>query len=282
MAAAVPSRAGTVASLWRYPVKSMQGEEIRAADAGPGGLAGDRAYALQDRADGKIASAKNPGKWPNLFAFRAAWDERAGASARAIRITLPDGRVVRSDQGDIDRVLSAAVGRDVTLAARVADARSGTAEQYWADIEGQARRDEVTEFSLPAGTFFDGATVHLLTTATLRRLQAFYPQGRFDLRRFRPNIVVDADDGVAEGAWIGRTVAIGAEVLLAVTAPTGRCVMTTLPQGDLPRDVEILRTIVQHTRAQVGVYATVMHGGTIRTGDSVVVEEGRSSRAVEQ
>jgi uncharacterized protein YcbX len=143
-------------------------------------------------------------------------------------------------------------------------------EEYWPDMEGLDHRDTVTEFALPTGTFFDGATVHLLTTAALNRLRDWYPQGRFEVPRFRPNIVMDRvrnEKSVDEETWIGRTLAIGNEVRLHVTGPCGRCVMTTLAQGDLPKDSGILRTAVQHTKGHVGIYAAVVQGGTISRGD---------------
>src|SRR5207249_5410353 len=133
----------------------------------------------------------------------------------------------------------------------------------------------VTDFTLPEETFFDCAVVHLVTTATLDRLRELYPEGRFEVRRFRPNIVVQLGSGeksFAENAWIHRTLSIGEEVRLSITAPCGRCVMTTLPQGDLPRDPGILRTAAQHNQVNVGVYAAVVRGGTIRRGDSVRME----------
>jgi uncharacterized protein YcbX len=149
------------------------------------------------------------------------------------------------------------------------------AEEYWPDMEGLDHRDTVTDFTLPEGTFFDCAVVHLLTTTTLDRLRELYPQGRFEVRRFRPNIVVQLDSsekGFAENAWVHHTLAIGEEVRLNVAAPCGRCVMTTLPQGDLPRDPGILRTAAQHNKVNVGVYAAVLRGGTIRRGDPVRLE----------
>ena len=130
-----------------------------------------------------------------------------------------------------------------------------TAEDIWPDMEGLDYRDTVTDFSLPEGTFFDCAVVHLLTTATLDRLRVLYPQGRFEVRRFRPNVVVetanDSNDFI-ENAWIGQVLAIGDAVRLSITGPCPRCVMTTLPQGDLPKDAGILRTAAQHNRANVG------------------------------
>jgi uncharacterized protein YcbX len=125
---------------------------------------------------------------------------------------------------------------------------------------------------MPVGTFFDSAVVHLLTTATLDRLRELYPQGRFEARRFRPNIVVQPISGeknFLENAWIGHTLSIGDDVRLRITDPCPRCVMTTLPQGDLPKDPGILRTVAQHAQTIVGVYAAVLRGGAIRRGDPV-------------
>lgn len=142
-------------------------------------------------------------------------------------------------------------------------------------MEGLAHRDAVTEFALPEGTFFDCAVVHVLTTATLERLRELYPAGRFEVRRFRPNIVVETDAGVndfVENEWIGRTLAIGDTVRLSITRPCSRCVMTTLPQADLPRDHGILRAAAQHNQAHVGVYAAVVQGGTVRRGDEARLE----------
>jgi MOSC domain-containing protein len=276
---------GSVSSLWRYPVKSMMGENLDAAELTGGGLLGDRAYALVDSSNGKVASAKNPQKWPHLFEFRAAFVEspRPGAQVPAVRITLPDETIVTSAQADRHRILSEALNREVTLETIESRPRgqansalthpsTAKAEAYWPDMDGLDHRDTVTDFALPEGTFFDCAVVHLLTTATLERLQALYQQGRFDSRRFRPNIVVQApssEKGFVENEWIGHALLVGDEVRLRITKPCSRCVMTTLAQGDLPRDPGILRTIAQHNEVRVGVYASVLTGGTIRRGDAV-------------
>ena len=275
MANATQSASSSVVSLWRYPVKSMMGEELNATEVTERGLLGDRAYALVDSSDGKVATAKNPRKWPQLFDFRATFIEppRAAAKVPPVRIALPDGTTITSDEGDLNRILSNALNREVTLGA----ARRGAvnAEEYWPDIEGLDHRDTVTDFTLPEETFFDCAVVHLLTTATLDRLRELYPQGRFEVRRFRPNIVVQLGSGeksFAENAWIRHTLAIGDGVRLNITGPCARCVMTTLPQGDLPRDPGILRTAAQHNQVNVGVYAALVRGGTIRRGDPVRIE----------
>lgn len=280
---------GTVASLWRYPVKSMTGEELPAAELTEYGVLGDRAYALIDGADGKVATAKNPGKWPTLFGFRATFVDQPtrGAACAAVRITLPDGSTVTSTARECNQVLSKILNRTVALAAAergevtgvhstLAASWTGTAEEYWPDMDGLDHRDTVTDFPLPGGTFFDGATIHLLTNATLTQLRDGYPQGRFEVPRFRPNLVVEmpaGEKGFIEQTWIGHTLAIGKEVRLKITVPCGRCVMTTLAQGDLPKDSGILRTAVQLNQGHVGVYAAVVQGGTITRGDRVRVSE---------
>ena len=269
---------GSVASLWRYPVKSMLGEELGATEVTEHGLLGDRAYALIDSADGKAATAKNPKKWPTLFGFRATFIEppRPGASVPPVRITLPDGTHTTSQQRDLNQVLSKALHREVTLnAAGRGHVGAVNAEEYWPDMDGLNFRDTVTDFVLPEGGFFDCATVHLLTTATLDRLHQLYPQRRFEVPRFRPNIVVaptSSERDFVENAWVGHTLVIGDSVRLSITGPCGRCVMTTLAQGDLPRDPGILRTAAQHNKVNVGVYAKVESGGTIHRGDAVAVE----------
>ena len=267
---------GSVVGLWRYPVKSMMGEELNAAEVMERGLVGDRQFAVVDASTGKVAGAKNPRKWGNFFDFRAAYVEppESGSKLPAVRLTLPDGTVVSSEQPDVARVLSRALGREVAFAEAQHDGESSgaQAEEYWPDIEGLDYRDTVTEWELPAGTFFDLAVVHLLTTATIERLRVLYPEGRFEVRRFRPNIVVATgpdQQGFVENDWIGHTVAIGDEVRLRITGPCPRCVMTTLPQGDLPKDAGILRTAAQNNHANVGVYADVVKGGTVRRADEV-------------
>lgn len=263
---------GSVASLWRYPVKSMMGEELNAAALTERGLLGDRVYALLDPSTRKVASAKNPRKWEELFNFRATFIEppRAGAKLSPVRITFPDGTMITSEQQDLTLTLSKVLGREVQFATTAPSVPS--LEEYWPNIEGLAHRETITDEAMPSGTFFDLAVIHVLTTATIDRLRQLYPEGRFEVRRFRPNIVVEStinEKDFVENAWIGRTLSIGDEVRLKITGPCPRCVMTTLPQGDLPRDYGILRAAAQHNQANVGVYASVLREGMIRRGDPV-------------
>jgi uncharacterized protein YcbX len=220
MSNAAQNELGSVVSLWRYPVKSMMGEELNATEVTERGLLGDR---------------ENLRKWPRLFDFRATVIEPARAAAKVplVRIALPDGATVTSDPDDLNQILSKALNREVTLGA--AQRGAVNAEEYWPDMDGLDHRDTVTDFTLPEETFFDVAMVHLLTMATLDRLRELYPQGRFEVRRFRPNIVVQlgsSEKSFAENAWVGHTLAIGTTVRLKITSPCQRCVMTTLaPEG---------------------------------------------------
>ena len=288
MSHALTHEIGTVVSVWRYPVKSLLGEEVPMAHVTNNGIFGDRAYAILDLSDGKISTAKNPRNWPTLFTFKATcfeavdWDEKTPP----LRIILPDGAVITSEQSDVNQTLSKALKREVRLLAveqgKVKGVQSslpalwtGQSEEYWPDIGGRNHRDTTTDFTLPEGTFFDAATLHLLTTATLNQLRMTYPSGRFEIQRFRPNIVVEPTEnltGFIENSWIGDTVAIGDEVRLTVTEPCSRCVMTTLPQENLPKDAGILRTALQQNQGNVGVYARVVRSGTIYAGDRVRVE----------
>jgi uncharacterized protein YcbX len=199
-----------------------------------------------------------------------------GKALPPVRVTLPDGTSLLSGQHDFNQRVSQALGREVVLSRPTL--ASPRLEQFWPILESLASRPGVTEHAMPPFTFFDLAPLHLLTTATLARLADLYPQGRFDVRRFRPNLVI-APDGephdFVERRWIGQTLAIGEEVRLQITGACPRCVMTTLPQGDLPADLGILGTAAMHTQATVGVYASVLQGGTIRQGDAIRVEDRR-------
>jgi hypothetical protein len=287
---------GQVQSLWRYPVKSMMGEELNAAEVTDRGVVGDRAYALVDRETGKLASAKHPRKWQRLFEFQAAFVEppRFAAPTPPVRLTFPDGRIVTSDDPALDQLLSEAFGRNVTFAASAPDA--ALFEEVWPEVKGdqiygmvQPRGSDelVTDvpaaFSAPADTFFDFSAIHLITTNTLDRLRELAPRSRFEVRRFRPNLVVTVPDtpGFVENAWTRHVLAIGEHVRLKVIIPTPRCVMTTLAQSDLPSDPDILRVIADHNRIRAGglgelpcagLYAAVLTSGTVRRGDPVRVE----------
>lgn len=287
----------TVSEIRRYPVKSMLGEDLDECPVGPAGMAGDRAYAVIDGRDGQVASAKNPRKWGALLHFGAAFVEEPvfGQPPPPVVITFPDGRRLASDDPGIDAALSEALGRPVHLAAEAPAGR--TFEEVWPDIEGLAPQEFIERTTVghedsgepvssielgmaaPPGTFFDLSVLHVMTTATLRALGAADPGADFDVRRYRPNVLVAEEGGTfSENDWVGRRVAIGDSLQIRVTLPTMRCVMTTLAQDGLGPDRRTLRAIAAHNRIDIpglgtwacaGVYADVLTGGRVRVGDPV-------------
>ncbi|MEM9004026.1 MAG: MOSC domain-containing protein [Cyanobacteria bacterium P01_F01_bin.86] len=284
MSSGPSNESGAVVSLWRYPVKSMLGEELNAAAVTDGGLLGDRAYGLIDQVTGKVASAKLPRKWGKLLNCRSTFIEPPvlGQPLPPVRITLPDGTLVTSEHDQVHALLSQILQREVTLTTTRPEAPS--LERLDALAAGETILD--IGALMMQGRFSDYAAIHLMTTATLERLNEIYPQGRFEVRRFRPNLVVTPpphQKGFVENDWVGKTLAIGDEVRLRVTDPCPRCVITTLGQSDLPQDLGVLQTIAQHNQLGIpalqdeklpsaGVYTFVLQGGTVRRGDVVRVE----------
>jgi uncharacterized protein len=267
---------GSIASLWRYPVKSMLGEELETTDITAHGLLGDRAYALLDVETGRVASAKNPKKWAKLLNFHAAYTQspQVKEPVPAVKVALPDGSTITSEAADASEILSGILGRKVQLLSSVPDAPS--LDQYWPPVEGTLHQEAVTQLFLPPGTFFDSCSIHLLTTATLTRLQELYPEGQFERCRFRPNILIQpTTDEVAfvEDAWVGSVLAIGDEVRLSIDTACPRCVVTTLAQSGLPEDLNILRTTAKYNNVIAGIRASVLQGGTIHRNDPIWLEK---------
>ncbi len=288
---------GAVTELWRFPVKSMAGEQLEAAELTTNGVLGDRAYALIDAETGKVVSAKSVALFPGMLECSAAFVEppQPGRDMPAVRIALPNGKSVVSSAPGAESELSAHFGRKVKLA-RVAPEHF-TIDQYYVDVEGidPAHRNKIAEQKLgaaffksaglaspvPEGSFFDLFPMSVMTMSTLRKLGELAPQSRFDRRRFRMNLIVETPEkGFVENGWVGKALGVGAHAKLAVAMPDARCVMTTLAQGELPQDTEVMRTLMLHNRLEVpggrrypcaGVYAVVAAPGHLRVGDPVAL-----------
>lgn len=236
-----------VAQLWRYPVKSMQGESVGSLDLDGERVPGDREWGVRDSVTGSVLTARTTGALLHAY---------ARLDGDSVRIELPDGRQVRDSDGQADLILSSYVGQPVHLA--------------------HAESDEQAAFAMPdarwrsmPGSFNDGNPVHLLTTASLRAAGALHPDGVWDARRFRPNVVIDADgEDFAEDAW--GTIRIG-EVLLEVIKRTTRCPMTARAQPGLDDDLTVLKTLTRNREAKLGVYARVRVPGRIDAGADVTV-----------
>jgi uncharacterized protein YcbX len=278
---------GRVEELWRYPVKSMGGERIARARVCPGtGIAGDRGWAVRDESAGEMRGAKHI---PGLLRCRARSlaEAEPGAAAPA-EIELPDRARLASTDPAIHEALSRALGRKVTLwslrpsADRAHYRRAGRATLE--DVRdllgllpgeplpafGSASPPELAEFTSRPGTYFDAHDLHVLSRASLARLAAAAPGSRIDVRRFRPNLLIDTGDaaGQPERDWCGRELRVGT-LRLRVLEPTLRCSMTVHAQADLPRDPAVMRALVRETGQQLGVSVSVLEAGELAAGDRV-------------
>lgn len=265
-----------VAELWRYPVKSMLGQQLDELVVGPGGVRGDRRFAVVDAATGKVASAKQPRLWRSLLHARAV---DAGGE---VQITLPDGTQATATDPRIDDLLSRALGRPVRLSeapfAKADIDRADPDEVLDQGVEAEVTAPQlVLGEAVPGPTFLDYAPLHVITTATLEHI------GR-PASRYRPNLVISTPPGhppFSENAWVGRSVVFADSTVAQVVLPTPRCAIPTLEHGDLPRDPGALRTLMAQNRIDVpgfgvlpaaGVYATVTRAGPIRAGDAFQVD----------
>ena len=242
-------RVGTVVEVWRYPVKSLGGERLTGrAQVTAEGIEGDRRFAVADAATGKLLSAKTV---PELLRATATWD---GAG---VRITsADDGLDVTSADGDVDDRLSSWVGRPVRLERPVPGRRAAFDNEVDPDDP-----TETYEIQTPPGRFFDSRSVlHLLTTASL---------GPHDVRRFRPNLLVDSAED--EDGWVDRRLRVGDVLEATVRKRTGRCVLVTKPQPGLPKDSSVLRDLVRTRNGDLGIYVDPQTIGPVAPGDAVAV-----------
>jgi len=254
----------------------MLGEKLEAVEVVERGILGDRAYALWDEQTSRVASAKNPKKWAKLLEFQATYLEspKLHEAMPSVKFALPDGSSTTSDAIDIHTTLSQALGREVQLLSSVPERPS--LDQYWPDVEGTAHQETVTQLFMPPGTFFDSCPIHLITTATLARLQELYPDGQFEPCRFRPNVLIEptiSEATFVEDDWVGGILAIGDQVRLNIDTACPRCVVTTLAQSGLPADLNILRTTAQHNNVIAGIRASILQTGTIHLNDSIWLEQ---------
>lgn len=266
---------GHLKSLWRYPVKSMQGEALEHSQIVPKGLLGDRTYALWDQKTSRIASAKNPKKWAALLDCYAKFEHvpEVDQPTPSVQISLPNGTQLTSEQSDIHLQLSNWMEREVQFLSSAPE--TPTLDQYWPDVEGTAQRDTTTQLFMPPGTFFDSCSIHGVTTATLNRLQELYPEGAFDPCRFRPNLLIESPSdqvGFIENDWVGHILAIGDTVRLQIDTVCPRCVVTTLAQEGLPQDLNILRTAARYNDVIAGIRMSVLQSGVISQDDPVWIE----------
>jgi uncharacterized protein YcbX len=302
---------GTVQQIWRHPVKSMAGERLGHCTVGPLGIPGDRGWAVRDEKSGEITNGKrtpmlmecaasyvepptegnstqveisfpdgtqidsgNPGinsrlsqvlgkevtLWPLQPASHKAHYRRKSAAARAL------GRLSRF------KAFRAALPSIISLTNQEAGVREYFSREAGEPIPNMAMLPpEVLEFTSPPGTYFDAFPINVLTTASLEAMSRFNPNAVWDVRRFRPNFLIETDkafEGLVEAGWSGRILRVGS-VELKCEIPCARCGMTSHGHSGLPKDPSVLRSIVKDANQNLGVYASVVQSGGVSIGDPV-------------
>ncbi len=265
-----------VAEVHRFPVKSMGGERLDSVALDSLGIAGDRRYAVRDLDTGKVLSAKRPSVSSVLLNCGARTD------GPNVLVRVGDSEFDAGDGDGIDAALSGALGLRAHLDNAAAD--DEMYESYWPEMDGFALSDVTVDLpiamSTEKGTFVDLAALHLVTTSSLAHVRRLAPESVIDIERFRPSLLLDIGepvDGFVENDWVGRRARLGSAVIEFGSA-SPRCVMTTLAQGDLPEDHQVLRTLAHHNRLEfagfgdfacLGIYAEVTEPGEVRVGDTL-------------
>ena len=277
-------------ALFRYPVKSMGGHRLERSHADTNGFPGDRCWAVKDETRNTFGVGKRNA---SIMGMQAELQNEPTASQPSppVVITFADGQQHTSSDAGIHSALSTALGTPVSLRPLVPKEQTdhylrqenpdSNTDPETAMRELFARNSdeplpdfsqfpkEIFTYESPPGTYFDAFPLLLMSRSALHSLQTHRAQSQFDLRRFRPNILVDgADGGFPEDLWAGKTARIG-EATLKFEMACPRCVMTTHGFDNLTRDPGIMRAIVNANAGNLGIYATVIEPGCISTGDTL-------------
>lgn len=281
----------TIRSIHRYPVKSLLGETLERALLGEKGIPGDRAWATRDEVRGGIRGAK---KIPALMECAARYLEEPGdGPAPAAEITPKEGTPFLTSDPEASQRLTKAIGHEVSLwpllpADKLEHYQRGAPDHedfmeelrtLFARLPDEPLPDlgafppELLQYESPPGTYFDAYPLLLISENGLRAMSAAAGDSVFDIRRFRPNLLLDCGEaaGFPEHEWAGKRARVG-EALLQFELVCPRCVMTTHGFSDLPKDPTIMRSLVRETGGNLGIYATVIEPGAVSTGDPIVLE----------
>src|SRR3954464_8920916 len=296
------SLVGSVAEIWRYPVKSMGGERVARSAIAARGLHADRMWAGRDVEPDTFPTAR---RWPVLLECSARFaDDPAGRPAGPgdvleVIVTFPNGSEVSSSDPAINDQLSELIGKPARLESlpalsekrryRTPQATKADMRRQFAIPDGDPLPDfsvfpvrklaELARYATPVGALYDAYPILLVTRASLRALAEHSPASQFDVRRFRPNVLIDRDGAeLAEFAWCGGQLR-APDVTFDVEIPDLRCSIPTRQQGDLPADADVLRTINAHAAHCLGVYANVAAPGTLAEGDPLVLEPSSAASA---
>ncbi|MFT7653394.1 MAG: hypothetical protein ACI9ON_001261 [Limisphaerales bacterium] len=280
-----------ISSLYRYPIKSMGGHSLDSTSLDLLGLPGDRCWAVRDEERGGIKGGK---RFATLMNLSASLNTEPSTSQRSpeATITLQDGSTVLTSDEAVNDALSQAVGSPLSLwpllpkealehYLRTPNNPDQDPEEGLREVFGRTKDEplpdlstfpaELMTYESPPGTYFDAFPLLVMSQASLDSMQQASDTSTFDVRRFRPNIVMKTEEsGFPEEAWAGKTAKLGsATIRFDMVCP--RCVMTTHGFSDLPKDPKIMRQLVQQNGGNLGVYASVVEPGHIKLGDELLI-----------
>lgn len=286
---------GTVKELWRYPVKSMEGELLSKAQIEKLGLVGDRCWAIRDEIKNETSSVR---VLPKLLQCTARYHGepsigQTGSQMPPVAITFPDGTSLNSRDSSANSLLSEFLNKTVSI--RALEPRSNWRFYRLKSIDGEAalkkqfntkeslpnmasiswlKMLELSIFSTPLGRYYDAYPLHIVSSNSIEKLKSLEPAGDFQSRRFRPNIYIECsvkNEHLDEFDWVGGKLHIGSTIIKCESR-TVRCLMPSQPQPNLNKDSKVLRTLEKHTGRHLGINATVLNAGMIHQGDSVFWE----------
>jgi len=305
---------GTIKEMWRYPVKSMAGERLESCAIESLGIPADRGWALRDETTGEITNGKRfPLLMQCAARYRTEPEHSTippaditfpdGSTTATDAADINDrlsellGKSVtlwpRRPADDLEHYRRKS--KAARVLGRLAKVRAFRSTLPTLTSFGNANRElramfsrepnepvpdlsilpaELMEFTSPPGTYFDAFAIHLLTTSSLRMMARLTPEAIWDVRRFRPNFLIESEfNGFIESEWSSQKLQIGSAVVQC-QIPTARCGMTTHAQKDLPKDPSVLRSIVKDADQNLGTYATVAVPGVVKIGDAVEIRLG--------
>lgn len=280
---------GTVSELWRYPVKSMGGEQIASTAIDQNGVAGDRGWVIRENGENRTAR-----QVPRLLHCAARYVEAPSAERRSpqFEVTLPDDEILDSAAANFEQRLSEVLGREIAVlplhpaedldhyrrppADPSVDQMASMREVFgleegdpFPDL-GDIPLDILAQFQSPPGTYFDAFPIHILTTASLNTLASVGAGDDADVRRFRPNVLIDTGDaeGLLEVDWTGKKLRLG-EVVIELRTTTVRCSIPAHAQRDFGSSRAVGRALIEQTRQHLGSYCHVLEPGSVNIGDTV-------------
>lgn len=286
---------GTVQELWRYPVKSMEGEALQKAQLEKLGMVGDRYWAIKDISSNELTTVR---KSPKLLKLSACYESepRAGTlgeSVAPVKITIPEIGSFSSNDASLNAHLSNYFKKEISLhplqpksnwrfyKLKTISGEKALKKQFYSKEAlpslgsiSWSKLIELSFFATPRGRFYDVYPLHLITSNSTRTLESLVPEGDFQPKRFRPNIYIhsnEENEQLDEFEWVGGRLHIG-ETIIKCESKTVRCLMPAQPQPGIEKDTHVLRALDKYTERHYGINATIIKQGNISIGDTVYWE----------